>query len=475
MHLQPRSIPTPRSNLRPQVNSIFAFGSRVIRIALFFRSRPFFHYSRPALPVRVISSSFASAWQRLFYCRFVVAAAACSFRSSVNTPGMIEPGLEDVNSALGSLITNASSLQSRQQQHLSHVLEWARALNIDPDATPALHVAGTKGKGSVCAYSESLLRIAGLKTGLFTSPHLMSVRERFRINGAAIDTEDFKSIFWDLWGKMKQQQQQRLLNQHQPDDHSYDPLSELPAYFRFLTLIGFAAFKHVDVDVSIIEVGLGGRLDATNIMSSPAACCITSLGMDHMAVLGNTLDKIAFEKAGILKPNVPCVLTPQKPEAEAVVVARSEVVSCPIYRSKGAFSQNPLLQLLLKQQQPVVAENMTAAVVLTALAAVRLPLKTVSKSPKLLEWRQQLMQFIPGAQGLSGNPGIGEEQLNLHSFPPHAPVPDWIITALQVLLPPPSFAREFLLSLVIAQYLSADCSLSLCRIVNGRAACKLCH
>jgi hypothetical protein len=438
MHLQPRTFAAATSVLQCPLNFISSAGSSVIRAALSIHSRAFLSASRP-LSARVIGFRFASDRQCLLNCGFVAVSAACGVRSGISAPGMIEPGLEDVNSALGTLITNASSLQSRQQQHLGHVVEWARALNIDPDATPSLHVAGTKGKGSVCAYSESILRSAGLKTGLFTSPHLMSVRERFRVNGAAIDTDDFKDVFWDVWGKMKQRQKEQL--QEQMDPHSFHALSELPAYFRFLTLLGFAAFKHLNVDVSVIEVGLGGRLDATNIMSSPAACCITSLGMDHMAVLGNTLEKIAFEKAGILKPGVPCVLTPQKPEADAVVVSRSEAVLCPIYRSKGAFSQNPLLSLLLRQQQPVVAENMTAAVVLTALATIRLPLKTVSKSPKLLEWRQQLMMCVPAAECFSSESGTGEQQLHLHAFPSDAPVPDWIVAALQVPLTPQSHTQ----------------------------------
>ena len=345
---------------------------------------------------------------------------------------MIEPGLEDVNSALGTLISNAAALQGRQQQHLDHVRAWARALNIDPDATPALHVAGTKGKGSVCAYTERVLRSAGLKTGLFTSPHLVTVRERFRINGAAINADDFKAVFWDVWGSMKQQQQQQ---QQQHDEHPRSALSELPAYFRFLTLLGFSAFKRLNVDVSIIEVGLGGRLDATNIIAAPAACCITSLGMDHMAVLGKTLDKIAFEKAGILKPHVPCVLTPQKPEADAVVTARACAVPCSIYRSGGAFTRSPPLVRLLQSQPPVVAENMTAAVVLVALAALRLPPETMSKAPLLQEWKEQLLRCVPRAEALASESGVDEEQV--HEFPPEAPVPQWIVDALQVPSPPP--------------------------------------
>ncbi len=414
--------------------SISSVRVRAFSTTLFPFTRAFLSIRHSAFGFPALGHSFSVSKQQSAR-RFFPLAAARSVRSSRNVSNkaaMIEAGLEDVNLALGSLISNTSSLQGRQQQHLDHVRDWARALSIDADTIPALHVAGTKGKGSVCAYAESILRKAGLKTGLFTSPHLMTVRERFRINGAAIDIEDFKNVFWDVWGKMKQQQQLHL---QRGDHHSRVALAELPAYFRFLTLLGFAAFKHLNVDVSVIEVGLGGRLDATNIISAPAACCITSLGMDHMAVLGKTLDKIAFEKAGILKPNVPCILTPQKPEADAVVVARASVVPCSIYRSDAAFSRDPQFMLLLQQQQPVVSQNMTAAVALTALAALRLPLKTVSKSPLLLEWRKQLMRCIPGAESLTIAPGSGDQQ-HLLVFPPDAPVPGWIIVALQARSPP---------------------------------------
>lgn len=420
--------------------------------------------------------------QRSLQGKFLSSTAAPSTSNSIiinsGRAVMLEPGLEDINTALGSLITNASSLQCRQQQQLEHVRDWARALCIDPDATPALHVAGTKGKGSVCAYTECVLRRAGLKTGLFTSPHLMTVRERFRINGAAIDVDDFRAVFWDVWGKMKQQQQM--------DRTSGDVLSEPPAYFRFLTLLGFAAFKRLNVDVSVIEVGLGGRLDATNIMSAPAACCITSLGMDHMAVLGKTLDKIAFEKAGILKPNVPCVLTPQKPEADAVVIARAGEVPCSIYRSGAAFCRSPNLMRLLQQQQPVVAENMTAAVALSALAALRLPLKIASKSPLLLEWRQQLMQFIPSAAYLSSGSGSGEQQHQVLSLPPDAPVPEWVVDALQVHHPPrrtnddddsnrdnsTSHENDHIITIAFDSAVSLLALYCCFRLVNGRVECK---
>jgi hypothetical protein len=416
---------------------VSSFRTRVFSATVFPFIRAFLSTRHLEFGSSALGHRFSFSKQQPAQRKFSPLAAAYSVRSSSDVgsgAAMIEAGLEDVNLALGSLITNASSLQGRQQQHLDHVRDWARALNIDADATPALHVAGTKGKGSVCAYTESILRKAGLKTGLFTSPHLMTVRERFRINGAAIDIEDFRSVFWDVWGRMKQQQQLHL---QRADHHSRDALAELPAFFRFLTLLGFAAFKHLNADVSVIEVGLGGRLDATNIISAPAACCITSLGMDHMAVLGKTLDKIAFEKAGILKPYVPCILTPQKPEADAVVVARAGVVPCTVYRSGAAFSRDPQFKLLLQQQQPVVAENMTAAVALSALAALRLPLKTVSKSPLLLEWREQLMRCIPGAGSLTAASASSDQQQDLLVFPPDAPVPGWIIVALQA--PPSTF------------------------------------
>eukprot|EP00516_Mucochytrium_quahogii_P008840 CAMPEP_0203774868 /NCGR_PEP_ID=MMETSP0099_2-20121227/5653_1 /ASSEMBLY_ACC=CAM_ASM_000209 /TAXON_ID=96639 /ORGANISM=" , Strain NY0313808BC1" /LENGTH=442 /DNA_ID=CAMNT_0050673259 /DNA_START=268 /DNA_END=1593 /DNA_ORIENTATION=- len=152
--------------------------------------------------------------------------------------------------------------------------------------TKIFHVAGTKGKGSTCAFIESICRANGLKTGLFTSPHLVSVRERFRINGLPVEEDLLGRYFDDVL-------------------HTLEEKQLVPGFFSFLTLVAFRMFSELQLDVIILEVGLGGRLDATNIIEKPSVCGITLLDLDHVEFLGNTIELIAGEKAGIFKNGVP--------------------------------------------------------------------------------------------------------------------------------------------------------------------------
>jgi len=164
---------------------------------------------------------------------------------------------------------------------------------------PAIHIAGTKGKGSVAAICASCLRAAGYKVGLYTSPHLIDFRERIRILTPAdgdgrIPKTDFTALMARIQGA----------ETHFPDI----------TWFEVLTAIAFLHFANQQVDVAIVEVGLGGRLDATNVIT-PLVSVITSLSLDHTQLLGDTLPQIAYEKGGIIKPGVPVVTAPQPPEA----------------------------------------------------------------------------------------------------------------------------------------------------------------
>lgn len=179
----------------------------------------------------------------------------------------------------------------------------------DVDALRAIHVAGTKGKGSTCAFAEHIMRECGVKTGLYTSPHLVDVRERFRIDGAPVSKKTFVREFWWLFNGCRSK---------------CADLGGPPAYFRFLTLLGFRIFAQEKVECAILEVGLGGRLDATNLVRSPTVCGVTSLGLDHVEVLGDTLAKIAREKAGIFKPRVPAFTSPQVSEAMEALQQRAD-------------------------------------------------------------------------------------------------------------------------------------------------------
>ncbi len=194
---------------------------------------------------------------------------------------------------------------------LKHVSELAKAdFNLDrmfalmdalgnPQETyPILHVAGTKGKGSTCALCASALQAAGYKVGLYISPHLFDYTERIQINDQPISHAELVA----------------LVEQVKPYVARIPRLTT----FEITTALGFLAFAERGVDVAVVEVGLGGRLDATNVVR-PRVAVITSLSMDHMAVLGDTLAKIAGEKAGIIKPGVPLVSAPQKEEALEVL------------------------------------------------------------------------------------------------------------------------------------------------------------
>jgi dihydrofolate synthase / folylpolyglutamate synthase len=207
---------------------------------------------------------------------------------------------------------------------------------------PAIHVAGTNGKGTTCRMLASVYQSAGYKTGLFTSPHLVDFRERFMINGEMISEQDLVGFFRKFG----------------------DLTDEIPlTYFELSAAIAFWYFSQKHTDIAIYETGLGGRLDATNILESQASV-ITSIGLDHTDILGNTIDKIAAEKAGIIKPGRPVVTGKLPDEALNVIsdIARkkgSAVINTasPVNKKKftGAMAeQMPLASLSEKINCPVV-------------------------------------------------------------------------------------------------------------------------
>ena len=172
-----------------------------------------------------------------------------------------------------------------------------------------IHIAGTNGKGSVSHLLAAILQKAGCKVGLYTSPHLVDFGERIRVNGNMID-QQFVVDFVD--------QQLALFS------------SVEPSFFEATMAMAFDYFAHCQVDVAIIEVGLGGRLDSTNIIL-PVLSVITNIGLDHVGFLGETLDKIAFEKAGVIKHNTPVVIGESLPETQAVFLEKARKESAPIY------------------------------------------------------------------------------------------------------------------------------------------------
>lgn len=214
---------------------------------------------------------------------------------------------EEAMDALSSLITKRSRAdKSNKGDRFDFLFDYLKMLDLDEPISRmnVIHVAGTKGKGSTCTFAESILRNCGFHTGLFTSPHLIDVRERFRLDGVDICEEKFLAYFWWCWDRLKEKTSDDI---------------PMPTYFRFLALLAFKIFAAEQVDVAILEVGLGGKYDATNVVQKPIVCGITSLGYDHMEILGNTLGEIAGEKAGIFKQGVPAFTVHQPDEAMRVL------------------------------------------------------------------------------------------------------------------------------------------------------------
>ena len=180
---------------------------------------------------------------------------------------------------------------------------------------PAVHIAGTKGKGSTAAMVSSVLSAQGYRPGLFVSPHLHSFRERIQLLNQPISEEEFASLVEGLWPV--------VVEMNREGDHGQ------VTTFELLTAMAFVHFKRQNAGVQVIEVGLGGRLDSTNLIQ-PQVCVITSISLDHTGILGDTLEKIAYEKAGIIKPGASVVVSPQKPEVMRVIEHVSQQRKVPL-------------------------------------------------------------------------------------------------------------------------------------------------
>ena len=190
-------------------------------------------------------------------------------------------------------------------------------------AVPTLHVAGTKGKGSTSAMTTAILTAQGYKVGLYTSPHLHSATERIRVNGKPVSQEEFASVVENIWPVVERV----------GDIGGYGGVTT----FEAMTAMAFVHFRDIRADFQVMEVGLGGRLDSTNIVK-PRVCAITSISLDHVATLGDTIAKIAFEKAGIIKEGVPVVVAPQTDEAMAVIADVAEKRAAPLLSVAERFS-----------------------------------------------------------------------------------------------------------------------------------------
>jgi dihydrofolate synthase / folylpolyglutamate synthase len=204
----------------------------------------------------------------------------------------------------------AAPQQARVQKFgLANITVLAEDLGQPQRSSPCAHIAGTNGKGSTAAMLESILRVAGLRTGLYTSPHLERINERIRINGENISDQDFAAAWTGVRSSIESLMVTGRLAAH-------------PTFFECVTAMAFLAFASHHADFAIYEVGMGGRFDATNIVN-PEVAIITPIDYDHENYLGHSIEEIAAEKAGIIKANAKVVSAAQRPEARAVIARRS--------------------------------------------------------------------------------------------------------------------------------------------------------
>ena len=208
---------------------------------------------------------------------------------------------------------------------IDRMREFVRELGHPEMAYPVIHVAGTNGKGSTCAMLEAIFRAAGHRTGMFTSPHLVHQGERVQVDRGILTREEIVA-----YTRRLKPIAEKIEREH--TDHH-------PSFFEFMTGMAFLRFAEARVGVAIIETGLGGRLDATNVVN-PEISVITSISLDHTEILGDTIEAIATEKAGIIKPGKPVVIGLLPPEAERVVERIAGERGCPLHKVSQVFGRD---------------------------------------------------------------------------------------------------------------------------------------
>jgi dihydrofolate synthase/folylpolyglutamate synthase len=279
----------------------------------------------------------------------------------------IKLGLENIQRLI-------AELSRKGDLQIAHGLEAAASWKV-------IHVAGTNGKGSVCAMIDSILRARGYRTGLFTSPHLITFRERIRVNGEMISEDAVASGLTAIRG---------LVADWEPH----------PTFFEVATALALKHFAETKIDFVILETGLGGRLDATNAIQSNVSV-ITQIDFDHERWLGKTLPEIAAEKAGIIKPRVPTVSAAQRPEAEEVIRARAAECEAPIEFVAASYNETPIALAGSHQKQ-------NAAITVAALRAGKIDIDESASARGLanVDWPARFQRWdertvIDGAH----NPG----------------------------------------------------------------------
>ena len=205
---------------------------------------------------------------------------------------------------------------TKKKNSLEQVRDFLVELGDPEKGFSIIHVAGTNGKGSVCADLTAILKEAGYKVGTFISPHLSDIRERFLINGELADRMLFEDCFRQVLAAAERMKERGYFH---------------PTFFEFVFLIAMVMFAREKVDYVILETGLGGRLDTTNVIRRPKACVITSISLDHTQYLGETIPEIAAEKAGIIKPGVPVIYDDGDPAASKVICRQARIAGAPAW------------------------------------------------------------------------------------------------------------------------------------------------
>lgn len=283
---------------------------------------------------------------------------------------------------------------------LSHTRECLERLGHPEKKFKVIHVAGTNGKGSTCAFLTSIFREAGYSCGLFTSPHLVTINERFQINEKNIDDQSFLRAFHKI----------KALADELVAEGNYHP-----TYFEMLFLMGMVIFADAGVEYVMLETGLGGRLDATTAVENPEACVITSISFDHMQYLGNTIEEIAAEKAGIIVPGVPVIYDGNNPQAAQVIRTQAIAQGSPYYEVKETdtkilrntsagidFSVDNEYYGTTIFSIPFIAryQVMNAALVLQTVRVLRehiqLPEAAVLKGLRETRWQGRMETILPG-------------------------------------------------------------------------------
>jgi dihydrofolate synthase/folylpolyglutamate synthase len=265
----------------------------------------------------------------------------------------------------------------------------ARLGNPQLKLPPVVHVAGTNGKGSLVAYLRAIAEAAGYRVHSYTSPHLVRFNERIRLAGKLIDEKRLNVLLTDI---------ERI--------NGAEPIT----FFEITTAAAFRAFMETPADLVLLETGLGGRLDATNLVPEPLLTAITPIGLDHLAFLGDTVEKIAAEKAGIMKRDVPCVIGPQQPKVAAVLAAKAKAMNAALFRHGEdwkVWAEGGTLvwegdgrQLRLPRPGligPHQIENAGNAIACSQrLGALSIPDTAVAEGLYRVEWPARLQRLIEG-------------------------------------------------------------------------------